>query len=319
MKSCIFTGSGFSKAVFNQEIQQDFIGDFIESNASREYIDYFSDETKKLMLSINDPEILVSHFFNLAYLGLPHNNVKIKAYKRKILFFRTALAIYFRNKFKSEDCTLRYDTEYRTKLKKLIREFHSPSGSNKLTVVTTNYDLGFERIIEDSSNVDSYHYPQIHRWYSSSNKIPILKLHGSINWMEERGKSSSHRFWNPSRGVQQQYLEVLDNAHVVPLKNPEEFALEYLNKKYTPILIPFMFQKEKWSEINQPWWGTLFNEIWINAYKDLVESNQIVFMGYGLPAADHHMFSFLYDVLTKTNARVTIIDITEHTNLISSR
>ena len=156
MRTCLFTGSGFSKTIFDQKIQKDFIQDFIDSKESKEFIDFLHPDMKKLMLSIQDPEILISHFFNLAYIGLPHNKSTHPEYKRWILFFRTAIAIYYRNKFRE------INNYYKnTHLKSALNEFLLAllTAQDTVSVITTNYDLGFERIICDLIGKDDYYYP----------------------------------------------------------------------------------------------------------------------------------------------------------------
>lgn len=268
---------------------------------------------KVLMNAINDPEIIFSHLLNLAYIGQIDTKNKIPQYKREILFFRMALAIYFRNKFKEENCFLKYETDYKQNIVKLLQYFHSTS--SKLSVITTNYDMGFEKIIDDTFDRNMYYYPGIGQNSDVNIKIPILKLHGSINWMEDRGKLSHDGFWNPSRGKPK--LDILDNLRVLPLKKNGEFTLEYMFKKYSPVLVPFFFQKETWNTINQQWWGEIFNTIWVEARKIIIQANKIIFLGYGLPSADHHMFSFLYEVLKQTSAQITVVDVGEKdSNLI---
>ena len=75
-----------------------------------------------------------------------------------------------------------------------------------------------------------------------------------------------------------------------------------------------MFQKEKWNEVNGERWRSLFFDIWNRAFECLLNVDELVFLGYGLPSADHHMFSFLCEAMRNSKARITVVDIQE-TNL----
>ncbi len=70
---CIFTGSGFSAALFNQKTQNDFVSDFVDFHSVSKSLEYFKDELKET----EDIEILMSHYFNLAY----DDNLKCKCEK----------------------------------------------------------------------------------------------------------------------------------------------------------------------------------------------------------------------------------------------
>lgn len=304
MKTVIFTGSGFSKAIFDQKIQRELLDDFLSAPESRLYIEYLPEDLISLVRTIDDIELIMSHYLNLGYSGLPHKSRRSPPHQRAIIFFRMALAIYFRDKFLNSG--YKY---YEQETKNLIQDFFS-SGfitSDELTLVTTNYDLGLERVIEDLYGQNSYYYPGFEDRPQVEVAIPILKLHGSINWLEDRGSIDNSGFKNSSR--QSIKKDVLNELTIHPLSSPHEFTLQSKGKKYTPIMVPFFRQKSMWYEINKHWWGDNFDELWKICYEYISGADQILFWGYSLPTADYHMFSFLFDAMTGINASCEVVDL----------
>ena len=68
-------------------------------------------------------------------------------------------------------------------------------------------------------------------------------------------------------------------------------------KTFNPILIPFVFQKDDWLG-RQGRWKEIFREHWKDAQERLKSGSlRIIFIGYSLPPADHHMLSWLLEIL----------------------
>jgi hypothetical protein len=97
---CIFTGSGFSSAIFNQKTQDSFIDDFLNSPESKDYIQLLPEDFKSLLNEIKDIELVMSHYSNLAYSSLRDTSTREK-YEVDIICIRSAIAIYYRDKFKN--------------------------------------------------------------------------------------------------------------------------------------------------------------------------------------------------------------------------
>ena len=75
----------------------------------------------------------------------------------------------------------------------------------------------------------------------------------------------------------------------------------YKDKKgeiYTPILIPFFYQKEDWLGER---WRPVFENHWASAKRHLLKNRvqEIYFLGYSLPRADHYMLSWLLDIIER--------------------
>lgn len=305
MKTVIFTGSGFSKAVFDQKIQQNLLDDFINSPESKQYIDFLPDELVSLVIAIDDIELIMSHYLNLGYSGLPHKSKRSKTHQRGIIFLRMALAIYFRDKFTNTAYEF-----YEHETKDFVEDYfkHGFISEENLVLVTTNYDLGLETVIEELYGKGSYYYPGFENRPQKMISIPILKLHGSINWLEDRGTADDPGFKNSTR--QNIKKEVLNDLAVQQLGSSKEFTLQYQGSKYTPIMVPFFHQKSMWYEINRHWWGDKLDEIWEMAFEQISEADKISFWGYSLPSADYHMFSFLFEAMKDTQAFCEVVDYT---------
>src|SRR5690606_895224 len=83
----------------------------------------------------------------------------------------------------------------------------------------------------------------------------------------------------------------------------QEFVLGFDGYKYVPAISPFLFQKGEWGE---QW--DFFQEIRKQVNEYMIRADEFYFWGYGLPLADHHMFSWLYKILKDTRADCTIVD-----------
>jgi hypothetical protein len=296
-------GSGFSKAIFDQKIQQNLLDDFINSPESKHYIDFLPDDLVSLVRAIDDIELIMSHYLNLGYSGLPHKPKRSKTHQRGIIFLRMALAIYFRDKFTNTAYEF-----YENETKDFVEDYfkHGFISTENLIIVTTNYDLGLETVIEELYGKGSYYYPEFESRPQKKVSIPILKLHGSINWLEDRGVASDPGFRNSTR--QNINKEVLNDLKVQQMGTSKQFTLQNQGRKYTPIMVPFFHQKSMWYEINKHWWGNKLDEVWKLAFDHISGAENISFWGYGLPSADFHMFSLLSEAMNKSQAFCEVVD-----------
>lgn len=300
---CIFIGSGFSKAIFGQKLQNEFTDDLLAFPQAREFL---SDELTQLLEKIKDIELVMSHFHNLAYSDQSKHNPKLKQHIRDILLLRTAIAVYFRDKFYN------LSSEYDNYNKPLIQKFFEQNHITRDNVffVTTNYDLAIERMIEDSFGETEFYYPSkaFSNQPSTDRAIPIFKLHGSINWMENRGPSSKEGFSNSYRNNLRIDTHILKVLKTAPLPESRQFSLQHNNgSKYTPILIPFLFQKPEWLKQNEGW-KRLFYTTWELTRCYMGKAEAIYFWGYSLPPADHYLFTLLLNIIAPRTKSCIIVD-----------
>jgi len=308
---CIFTGAGFSKALFDQKLQHEFTDDLLTCETATAFL---SDELKHLLQAIKDIELVMSHFHNLAYSDQRTHDPNWRRHKRDIIFLRTAIAVYFREKF----CTL--DLRYANEYKLLMKAFFDKNriAKDNIFFVTTNYDLGTERVIIDLFGPDQYFYPGdcFPRRSSASSAVSIFKLHGSVNWLENRGRNSSNAFQRDRvpEGFRI-HTNLLDELEVRPLPNRQEFSLQSSDGyKFTPILTPFFYQKHEWLKQNKGW-ERLFSTTWRLARDYLHSADEIFFWGYGMPSADHYIFTFLASIIASKKPKCYVVDLSDYAEL----
>jgi len=301
--TCIFVGSGFSKAIFGQKLQHGFTEDLLTLPVARQFL---GDELILLLEKIRDIELVMSHFHNLAYSSQRADNPKRNQHIRDIIFLRTAIAVYFRARF--HDLT----SDYTNVHKPLLATFFERNQftTNDIFFVTTNYDLGIETLIKDMFGEAEYYYPGegFSKQRSINNAIPIFKLHGSINWMENRGPISEELFLNSYRDDLRVETEILGSLETAPLPRSQKLSLQHPNgHKYTPILIPFFYQKDEWLAQNKGW-QLLFTITWNQARIYMENATRVFFWGYGLPPADHYLFTFLLNIIEARVPHCTVVD-----------
>lgn len=137
-----------------------------------------------------------------------------------------------------------------------------PKGQN--TFITFNYDNILERALDNlgidytyALDKDEVSFAQGVRGQGASNSIPILKLHGSVNWGRQVGPGGP--------------LSVHDSSS------------EVLGKALVPELIP-------------PTWKKLFQRqlqaVWDRAIQELGTATRIIIIGFSIPPTDLH-FKYL--------------------------
>jgi SIR2-like domain len=191
--TCVFAGAGCSKALFDMPIQAELVKDFLAWDMRSASEQHLSQTLRCLLSAMNDIELVVSHYHNLAY---PESSKRNNPVVRELMFLRVALAQYLDDRMNDKHA------KYKALHEGLLASFLKGRGlrASDLFVVTTNYDLVLERILEDIFGAGSYWYPGVSRG-SQVDGIPILKLHGSINWLENRGLARHESFTRKSQEI----------------------------------------------------------------------------------------------------------------------
>lgn len=303
--TCIFAGAGCSKALFDIPIQEELIDDFISWDMQDTRERRLSQSLQRLLCAIKDIELVVSHYHNLAY----PNGKRNTSFIRELLFLRVALAQYLDDRMRRSQAQPMVTHEC------LLAKFMADRSleASNLVVVTTNYDLVLETLLEQIFGAHSYWYPGVSS-RPPVQRIPVLKLHGSINWMENRGPASDRSF---TRGSQNILIEAPSEMTLTrsPWHDWGHF-FENNGTKYTPIIVPFLFQKGAWLKDNNKRWKGIFDVVWKETEELMSNATRLLFWGYGLPPADYHMFSFIYQILQGCTAECEVVDKTQDTNLI---
>jgi NAD-dependent SIR2 family protein deacetylase len=170
----------------------------------------------------------------------------------------------------------------------IIGELETRSKDQPIAIITFNYDVLIDSVIEEMGYHCSY---QINKGDSYSPSIPIIKLHGSLNW-GICGKCGRVNFW-PIKTY------CYENIPKIPytLKTREAFIkcgssiskleclLCHTNCKEWPLIVPPTWNKTQYFEIIQ--------NVWRAAGQHLSEAENIFVVGYSLPESDY-FFRYLY-------------------------
>lgn len=167
----------------------------------------------------------------------------------------------------------------------IIGEINS-SNHGKVTIITFNYDLAVDY---------SFHFHQLRTDYcldggAHANAIPLLKLHGSLNWTR-CGKCDAvvpltmQQFWQthewaPFRKPDQTMQLVVSGGDLSRLKHCEEACSE------DPIIVPPTWNKTQYH--------TAIANVWRRAAQELSDAEHIVVVGYSMPSTDqffHYLLS----------------------------
>ena len=312
MATCLFLGSGFSYELVRTPIQANFLKQVL-AGKRKERIDFLKIvkmPLSKWMEKVGNIEVCMSHLHNLAYSELATPGSKEKA-KMAIINFRSAIRDY-----------LLTQTKINREKMNLAFKFmdHINHNGDKFAVLTMNYDLLAENIIEQKYGENQYEYCDIPLRRVQLNgerrgAIPLFKLHGSINWMEERKDGEHHLKGGHPELIGVDPLYITESDSMIGESRNGYWIYRHTSRSpiYTPILIPFFHQKEEW--LGQRW-RCIFERHWASAKQWICMNNveTIYFVGYKLPDADSYVMSWLLSCLEsirnkkKTLPRIVIIN-----------
>lgn len=205
------------------------------------------------------------------------------------------------------------ETCYDKLFKKIIKDYGLDS---KLSIITTNYDLVFEYncskngiecfypIDAESINIGNggpYVYFGSNS-NSNSKKVPVCKLHGSVNFFQNKSFGIANRKAGKGYWIRE-YL-------------PAVFALEAIwdiMQKY-PALSPAIIAPTYAKLEGHKW----VKDMWYAAFHAVVNAKKIIFIGYSMPPSDGFMKSFFAGAfaLRKTceKPKIFVVDKSEETS-----
>lgn len=233
--TCIFVGAGSSKALFDVPIQSDLIPNLLLWDDRNDNRPHLSQPLRRLLKAIRDIELVLSHYHNLAYQRGAGRNSE---YVREFLLLRVALAQYLDDVVRGSALTCTPSA------KELLQQFlpGRQLDASNLFIVSTNYDTILEDMLDGIFGSGSCWYPGLSA-PSRTDAIPVLKLHGSINWMEDRGHVSKGDLSRTGKPVR---IAAPSAMKLKPSSGETGYFFEHAAAKYTPIIIPFLFQKDAW-------------------------------------------------------------------------
>jgi len=164
-----------------------------------------------------------------------------------------------------------------------------PADRRKFSIITFNYDVALDFAL--ALNEVSFHYGFGHR--PSKHSIPLLKLHGSLNWTRCKGE------------CEQRVVILMEKICDELLRNKnlnECFHLpvcEYFRAskcpncmgdlEMVPSIIPPIFDKSEYRKE--------LKDVWIGAVNELGTARNIFVCGYSLPRTDN-FFRYLFSLGT---------------------
>jgi len=208
-----------------------------------------------------------------------------------------------------------WENDYRLFVRSL-KQFTADK-NNSIEIVTTNYDLLPEMIMyavgqQTTMPVEFSHIPLPqgynaprgcasvsgmggYKMYANSSNKNLHKLHGSVNWLVNKGSDTSNLFcWDEI------FPAFLDNNRL--FLTPFCVSDAIIPTGYSPVIIPpTMIKEYKIPVISKTWQG---------ASKAIEKADRIIFIGYSFPPTDTIMKFFLGTSLANnlTGCRISIID-----------
>lgn len=151
---------------------------------------------------------------------------------------------------------------------------------HSVAILTFNYDIGLDFALTDAGIPLAYHlFPD-----NEGGALPLLKLHGSLNWGRYGQK------------IEIVSLPTNDGGDLITRQSregPINFSVTDLLKKKRldsePVIVPPTWNKNEYH-------GTL-TRVWKRAAKELADAENIFVVGYSMPASDS-FFRHLYAIGT---------------------
>lgn len=194
---------------------------------------------------------------------LPDSMIKI--------IFRT-IELY--TQFRVRDRQVRYEGAYKN-LVELIRNLQRQRKS--VAIITFNYDIALDYALHFDGIPIDYSIPGPNKHHNS---VPLLKLHGSINWANcpkclEIIRLDFNTFFNQNHNLRDNEVFVLDIASRI-----KEFNLQHCDRQVNdlPFIVPPTWNKTKYRD--------LLRTIWQRAAKEISEAENIFISGFSLNDSD---------------------------------
>jgi len=177
----------------------------------------------------------------------------------------------------------------------------------KYNVITLNYDTLFENAILSVKGI--FHYPPSPKMHPNS--IPIVKLHGSINWFNSFGRAIAYEGLTGKEAFKKVVCSIFSNrSWIEPMKIVHPLALKEIDVNDLirsgmdydePALIPPLEDYKDYEKVQR------YKEIWSFAENILRDTNELVIIGCSLRREDKKLKELLSSSLRK-NTCVTIVN-----------
>ena len=321
MGKCYILGAGFSKAVSNLPVMKDLTKTFWDiqnkekclrhnnrvawGNRIQDYlrcledeffvkpcIDVENGETYRACNFQENLEALIS-FIDLNTSG----EIKAKVTDKDgntSSFSKSSLFWNFTDISELRTCiqTYIYLALIKPKIKKdILKPFIKKIKERDVKIISFNYDLIIERALfdvdiwkpKDGYGIDFKDFPNITKSHDIESKIPIYKLHGSLNW---RPDLKLKFYYDDNEPIFPDYLQYGSNAPPFQGKHLGLWMLPSFIKQFTI--------------------SKLIN-VWKKAFTAINDSDEVVIIGYSLPKEDSAA-SLLLGTTEISKKRLIIVD-----------
>ncbi len=179
-----------------------------------------------------------------------------------------------------ESLTKRSSEDYRKFILEILRKQDA--------IVTTNWDILLETEIQSKLENGDFDYLSVYPYKqenTSTDSIPLLKLHGSLNWAQCPSCNKVYYFYDK---VYNKFYQKPSQIPDCPCGKPNNHLL--------PRIIPPTFSKLKKNESlesNDEEKDDFINQIWNRAFKLIANCREIYFIGYSFPQTDAQMRIFV--------------------------
>ena len=149
-----------------------------------------------------------------------------------------------------------------------LKTFRDRVWHEKASIVSFNWDLILDELLF-GCDLDETSYG----FKTNSTETPVLiKPHGSLNWFDER----AGRRINADR----KFLLFGRRHGGVYAFRPYRAPVSKMGRIYTPLIVPPVLMKN----FDKP----VFKALWRRCTRLLSRASRVIFIGYSMPAADHH-------------------------------
>lgn len=303
VKDIYLLGAGAS-ADAGAPINRHFLDDnYLDKNlkikellSTRDYkrFDIIRHIAKQIFLNPQDIEIFLNGTSSAIFLGMlpekfeelwgiPHNiSEEIKWYMLTIIHLSLI------------------DSRIKTENLKSYEKFYRKLDANTDCVISFNYDLMPDHFLLKEKGELNYHLLEGEVTFSGSDMkifsgIPLLKLHGSMNWLICSNKECSK--------ISICYDDI---AHKVD-ESGFHIKCKNCSSSLMGLIIPPLWNK---NEI----YSNILQRLWQVARSKLEFANNLFVVGYSLPESDIYARYLLAFVLKNSDLNINIININDETN-----
>lgn len=172
----------------------------------------------------------------------------------------------------------------------LLKEFkQNKRRPLSVSIITFNYDIALDMALHKSGQEPDY---MIDGKIAQANSVPLMKLHGSLNWGTEKstGKIVPLYLRDFLRLYEPSALDVIGSKGAIKLEIGSGLS-KYLSQLYQvdvdeePLIVPPCWNKADYH--------STLSTVWASAANHLSSAEYIVVMGYSLPETDA-FFRHLY-------------------------